>query len=78
MKRENNNPRFVYPMSMLNKMFTPEEVEKMSERTHFDSENDFFHFDENADEPWIESINEEDFNYYNDGMPKNQILLKVA
>jgi hypothetical protein len=75
MKRENNNPRFVYPMSMLNKMFTPEEVEKMSERD-FNESDEFFHFDE--DEGWIESFNEEDFKFYNSAMPTDKILLKVA
>lgn len=76
MKKENNNPRFVYPMSELNKMFTEEEVAKMSEAREFSREDEMFHF--NECEGWIESFNEDDFNAYNGAMPKNKILLKVA
>ena len=78
MERKNNNPRMVYPMSMIGKFFTKEEVEKMSQTTQFDYENEYFHFDENCENPWIESIDDADIKFYNDGMPKNQILLKVA
>ena len=73
--RKNNNNRFVYPMSMLDKFFTKEEVEEMGER-EFSANDEFFHFDE--EEGWIESFNEEDFKFYNSAMPTDKVLLKVA
>lgn len=76
MKRENNNPRFVYPMSAIDKFFTEEEIAEMSKRTEFSKEDGYFHF--NEEEGWIESLSEEDFNFYNEGMPKDKILLKAA
>ena len=76
MKRENNNPRFVYPMAMVDKMFSAEEIDKMSERREFNREDALFHFSE--EEGWIESINEEDFQFYNKSVPTNKVLLKMA
>ena len=76
MRRENNNPRFIHKMSNLSKFFTAEEVEKMSETTEFNESDEFFHF--NEEEGWIESLNEEDIKFYNEGMPKDKILIKAA
>ena len=75
MEKKNNNPRFVYPMSALNKFFTDTEVEGMTER-EFDKNDEFFHFDEA--EGWIESLNQADFDFYNSAMPTDKILLKMA
>lgn len=75
MEKRDNNPRFVYPMSALNKFFTDNEVEEMSTR-EFDKNDEFFHFDE--EEGWIESFNQADFDFYNSAMPTDKILLKMA
>lgn len=71
-----SNPRFVYPMSRVGEFLTNEEIEKMSETTHFEKDDKFFHF--SKDGGWVESLNEEDINLYNSAMPTNKILLKVA
>lgn len=76
MKKENNIPRFVYPMNVVNKFFTDEEIARMSESREFDKEDEFFHFDE--EEGWIESLNESDFKAYNESVPTDKILLKAA
>ena len=69
----------VYEMSMLDKFFTEDEVEKMSERTSFDKEDKYFHFDDDAEDgAWIESLNDEDISFYNENVPLDKILLKMA
>lgn len=78
MEKKDNNPRFVYPMSSLNKFFTDSEVEGMSKR-EFDKNDEFFHFDEDAEDgAWIESLNDEDISFYNENVPLDKVLLKMA
>lgn len=76
MNKSNNNPRFVYPMSMLSSMLTDEQIEKFSENYEFSREDEFFHFDEEAE--FLESLSAEDIETYNGNMPKDKILLMAV
>ena len=68
--------RLVYPMSKISEMLSEDEIKKMSERYSFDREDEYFHFDKDGN--FLESLSEEDINYYNEDMPKNQQLVIAA
>ena len=70
------NKRFIYPMSKLSEMLTEEEVAEMSKNSEFNSEDEYFHFDK--DENFLESLNEEDIQFYNENVPKDKVLLMAA
>ena len=76
MSRKSNNPRFVYPMSKLSSMLSVEEVERFSKNYVFSEDDKYFHFDEEKE--FLESLNDEDINFYNKNVPTNEILLMVA
>ena len=76
MNRKSNNPRFVYPMSKLASMLSAEEVERFSKNYSFSEDDKYFHFDE--DKEFLESLNDEDINFYNKNVPTIEILLMVA
>ena len=76
MSRKSNNPRFVYPMSKLASMLSAEEVERFSKNYVFSEDDKYFHFDE--DKEFLESLNDEDINFYNKNVPTNEVLLMVA
>ena len=76
MNRKSNNPRFVYPMSKLTSMLSAEEVERFSKNYVFSEDDKYFHFDE--DKEFLESLNDEDINFYNKNVPTNEVLLMVA
>ena len=64
----------VYDMSEVNKMFTKEQVEKMSTYTNFNYEDAYFHY--NEEDGWIESLNDEDINFYNENVEESEKLVK--
>jgi len=70
------NKRLIYPMSKLSEMLNEDEIAKMSENYEFNREDAYFHFDK--EENFLESLNEEDINSYNEKMPKSKQLLMAA
>ena len=67
------NKRFYYPMSKLSEMLTEEEIARMSVASEFNREDKYFHFDK--DENFLESLNDEDIDFYNENVPKDKVLL---
>lgn len=70
------NKRFIYPMSKLSEMLTEEEIARMSVMSEFNRKDKYFHFDK--DENFLESLNEEDIDFYNENVPKDKVLLMAA
>ena len=75
-KYNNNMRKNVYKMSEVNKMFTKEQVEKMSTNTEFNYEDAYFHYDEESG--WIESLNDEDIEFYNKHVEDKDKLVMVT
>ena len=66
----------VYKMSEIDKMFTKDQVKKMSANTEFNYEDPYFHCD--LENGWIESLTDEDIDYYNQHVEENNMLVKVT
>jgi len=76
-KESNKQARFVYPMSQLRKKLTDEQIAKYSEKYDFNEKDAFFHYDEDAE--MLESLNEDEINFYNEGMePTNKLITLAA
>ena len=71
-----HNSRIVYPMSKLHKMLSEDEIKKFSENYSFDEEDAYFHMDE--EEEFLESLSEEDIEFYNENVPTDKILIKLS
>ena len=63
-------------MSKLSEMLTEEEIARMSVMSEFNRKDKYFHFDK--DENFLESLNEEDIDFYNENVPKDKALLMAA
>lgn len=70
------NKRFIYPMSKLSEMLTEEEIARMSVMSEFNREDEYFHFDK--EENFLESLNAEEIEFYNENVPKDKVLLMAA
>ena len=66
----------IYPMSMLHEKLTEEQIKKFSKNYEFSKKDKYFHC--SVEEEFLESLNEEDIAYFNEGMAESQKLRFVA
>lgn len=68
--------RLVYPMAQLRNKLTEEQIAKYSERYDFSENDKYFHYDEDAE--LLESLNDEDINFFNKSVEPNEMLMILA
>ena len=66
----------IYPMSMLSKKLTSEQVKKFSKNYEFKKTDKYFHFD--AENEILESLNDEDVDFYNANVEESKKLRIAA
>jgi len=67
------NARFAYPMNTIGSYLSESEIKSLSENYEFNPEDAYFHAD--PEKGMLESLNEEDINFYNANVPTDKKIL---
>lgn len=66
----------IYPMSALREKLTEEQIKKFSKNYEFNESDKYFHFD--TEREFLESLNEEDVETYNENVEESQRLVRAV
>ena len=66
----------IYPMSMLREKLSEEQIAKFSEKYEFNESDKYFHC--SVEDEFLESLNEDEIAYFNEGMSESQKLRFAA